>query len=101
MVEATTKLLALVSKVGEGPWEVSPGLTESALMDWMGEQEDRADALKDRIERKQEELARLEEVEEERPDLGQAPPSFETAFRLNASRDISAIEDRRRSRGFH
>ena len=50
MVEATTRLLSVVSKVGGGPWEASPGLTESALMEWMGEQEDRADALKDRIE---------------------------------------------------
>ena len=64
MMEATTKLLSVVSEVGGGPWETSPGLTEGPLTVWMGEQEDRVDELKERIERKQGELARLAEVEE-------------------------------------
>ena len=31
MMEATTRLLSVVSKLGGGPWEASPGLTERAL----------------------------------------------------------------------
>ena len=36
MMEATTRLLGVVSEVGGGPWEVSPGLTEEILTVWMG-----------------------------------------------------------------
>ena len=64
MTDATTKLLALVSKVGGGPWDSSPGLPERLLADWLGEQEDRGDALKGKVDRKQEELTRMAEVEE-------------------------------------
>ena len=49
MMDATTKLLAVVSEVGGGPWDSSPGLTER-----LGEQEDRGDALKGKVDRKQE-----------------------------------------------
>ena len=59
MLEATIGLIAAVSEVGGGPWEASPGLTERALTNWMGEQEDRVEELKERIERKQRELIRL------------------------------------------
>ena len=64
MMEATTRLLSVVSEVGGGPWEASPGLTERALTEWMGEQEDRVDELRERLKQKQGELARLAEVEE-------------------------------------
>ena len=99
MMEATTRLLSVVSEVGGGPWEASPGLTERALTEWMGEQEDRVDELKERIERKQGELARLEEVEEEGPIPDKALPNFDAAFRFNSDRDISSIEERRLSGG--
>ena len=92
MTEATTKLLAVVSEVGGGPWEVSPGLTEGALTVWMGEQEDRNDELKERLERKQGELARLAKVAEADLVSDQALPHLETAFRFIQGQDISQIE---------
>ena len=64
MTDATTKLLAMVSEVGGGPWDLSLGLTERLLADWLGEQEDRGDALKGKGDRKQEELTRMAEVKE-------------------------------------
>ena len=102
MMEATTKLLAVVSEVGGGPWEASPGLTEGILTVWMGEQEDRVDDLKERIDRKQGEMARLVEVAE--ADLlgpvgaelvpGQALPHFETSVRFNQGQDLSQVGER-------
>ena len=83
MMEATTKLLAVVSEVGGGPWDASPGLTEGTLTVWMGEQEDRVDDLKERIERKQGELARLTEVAEADLVPDQAPPHLDTTIRFN------------------
>ena len=65
MTDATTKLLSVVSEVGGGPWIDSPGLTEDLLTKWLGVQEDRGDGLRDTVIRKQEELARLAEVEED------------------------------------
>ena len=59
MREAITKLLAVVSEVGRGPWDASPGLTEGLLITWLGQQEDRGDDLKEKVDRKQDELARL------------------------------------------
>ena len=38
---AATKLLAVVSEVGGGPWDARPGLTEELLTVWFGKQEDR------------------------------------------------------------
>ena len=64
MTDATTNLLAAVSEVGGGPWNASVGLTEEILTIWLGEQEDRGHDLKDKVDRKQEELARLAEVAE-------------------------------------
>ena len=57
MTDATTKLLAVVSEVGGGPWDSSLGLTVGLLTDWLGEQEDRGDDLKEKVDRKQEELS--------------------------------------------
>ena len=65
MTDATTKLLSVVFEVGGGPWIDSPGLTEDLLTEWLGVQEDRGDGLRDTVIRKQEELARLAELEEE------------------------------------
>ena len=65
MTDATTKLLFLVAEAGGGPWSDSPGLTEDLLSEWLGVQEDRGDGLRDKVIRKQEELARLEEAGEE------------------------------------
>ena len=82
MTEATTGLLAVVSEVGGGPWEACPGLTEKALTDWMEEQEYWVDELKERLDRKQRELVRLEEVEEEDLVPAIAPPDLDAAFRV-------------------
>ena len=65
MTDATTKLLSVVSEAGGGPWSDSPGVTEDLLSEWLGVQEDRGDGLRDTVIRKKEELARLEEVEED------------------------------------
>ena len=95
MTDATTKLLAVVSEVGGGPWDASPGLTEGLLTVWLGEQEDRGDDLREKVDRKQEELARLAEVAE--ADFlgpvgadrvaGQAPPHFDPSGRFNQGQD--------------
>ena len=45
MVETTLRLLAAVAEVGGGTWEESPGLTERALTNWLGQQEDQVDEL--------------------------------------------------------
>ena len=101
MTEATTRLLAVVCEVGGGPWEECPGLTERALTVWMGEQEDRVDGLKERIEQKQRELVRLAEVEEEDLIPDKAQPNLDAAFPFNPGQDnISQIEERRLSEGF-
>ena len=65
MTDATTKLLSVVWEAGGGPWSDSPGLTEDLLSEWLGVQEDRGDGLRDTVIKKKEELARLEEVEED------------------------------------
>ena len=52
ITEVTTKLLAVVSELGGGPLNSSPGLTEMLLTDWLGEKEDRGDALKGKVDRK-------------------------------------------------
>ena len=65
MTDATTKLLSVVSEAGGGPRSDSPGLTEDLLSIWLGVQEDRGDGLRDTVIKKKEELARLEEVEED------------------------------------
>ena len=96
MTDATMKLLAAVSEVGGGPWDACPGLTEELLTVWLGEQEDRGDDLMDKVNRKQEELVRMAEVEEaDFPDpgeadrgAGQAPPYFDPSGRFNQSQSI-------------
>ena len=101
MTEAPTKLLSVLSEERGGPWEAGPELTEKNLTDWLGEQEDRVDELKERIERKQGELARLAEVKEADVVPDQALPHLETAFRFNQGQDISQIEERRPLGGNH
>ena len=54
-----------MSEAGGGPWSDSQGLLEDLLSIWLGVQEDRGDELRDKVMRKQEELARMEEVEED------------------------------------
>ena len=96
MMDATTKLLTVVSEVGGGPWDASPGLTEGLLTVWLGEQEDRGDDLREKVDRKQEELARLAEVEEADfldpvgadRGAGQAFPQLDPSGRLNQGQDI-------------
>ena len=65
MVETTLRLLAAVSEMEGGTREASPGLTEGALTNWLGQQEDRVEELMERLDWKQRELTRLAEVEEE------------------------------------
>ena len=36
MMDATTKLLSVVSEAGGGPWVNSPGLSEDLLSEWLG-----------------------------------------------------------------
>ena len=88
---ATTKLLSVVSEAGGGPWIDSPGLMEDLLTKWLGIQEDRGDGLRDTVIRKQEELARMEEVGEDDflgpigtgQSTGQAPLHFDPSGRSN------------------
>ena len=70
---AVLRLLAVVTEEGGAQWEDSPELTERALVDWLGQQEDRAEELRERIERKQREVVRAAEVEGEEwsPDENQ------------------------------
>ena len=49
ITEATTKLLMVLSEAGGGPWGANSGVTEMDLIDWLGVQEDRVDALKEKI----------------------------------------------------
>ena len=62
---AWEELFAAVMCAGGGLWEGRPDVTQEALIDWSCEQEDGIDDLKKRLERKQRELVRLAEVEEE------------------------------------
>ena len=87
MTGATAVLLAAVQGSGREPWVAGLGPTEKALTDWLAEQEDRVEELKDRLERKQRELVRLEEVEEKDLVPAKAPPNLDAAFRFNPDQD--------------
>ena len=103
MMDATTKLLSMVSEAGGGPWIDSTGLMEDLLTEWLGIQEDRGDGLRDTVIRKQEELARMAEVVEDDflgpvgtdRSTSQAPHHFDLSVRssqgqgtrVQASRD--------------
>ena len=87
MTGATAVLLVAVQGSGREPWVAGLGTTEKALTDWLAEQEDRVEELKDRLERKQRELVRLEEVEEEDLVPAKAPPNLDAAFRFNPDQD--------------
>ena len=80
----------MVTEEGGAQWEDSPELTESALVDLLGQQEERAEELRERLERKQRELTRVAEVEKDErspaedqsnqglsPSLHPAPESFD------------------------
>ena len=100
MVETTLRLLAAVAEVGGGTWEESPGLTERALTNWLGQQEDRVDELMERLKRKQREITRLAEVEEEDQVPSNTQPIREPAPSLNPGTDgIGPIEERCLSEG--
>ena len=81
MTEATTKLLAVVSEAGGGPWGAGSGLTEKDLTEWLGVQEDRVDELKEKLVQRERELIRLVEVEEDNQVPAIALPELDTAFR--------------------
>ena len=55
MTDATVRLISVMSAAKGGPWRDSPGLTEEAVSEWLGEQEDRGDELRDKVMRKKEE----------------------------------------------
>ena len=55
MTDATVKLISVVSLARGGPCWDSPGLTEDAVSEWLGVQEDRGDELRDKVMRKKEE----------------------------------------------
>ena len=59
MTEATTKVLAVVSEAGGGPWVADAGLMETDLIVWLGVQQDRVKDLKEKIIRREREIARL------------------------------------------
>ena len=66
----------------------------------MGEQEGRVEELKERIEQKQREFARLAEVEEDNLVPAKAHPKRDAAVRFNPGPDnISQVEERRLSAG--
>ena len=75
MTEATTKLLAVVSKA---PWGADLGLTESDLIDWLGVQENWVDELTEKIIRRERELVRLVEVEEDEQVPAMERPTRDT-----------------------
>ena len=55
MTDATVRLISIVSAARGGPWRNSPGLTEDAVAEWLGVQEDGGDELRDKVMRKKEE----------------------------------------------
>ena len=61
MTDATVRLISVVSAARGGPWRDTPGLTEDAVSEWLGVQEDRGDKLRNKVIKKQEEFARIEE----------------------------------------
>ena len=63
MAETTIKLLAAVTEAGGGPWGADAGLTEPVMIVWLGVQQDRVKELKEKLNRREREIARLAEVE--------------------------------------
>ena len=49
---ATAALIVAVKEAGGGQWDAEPGLTEEALRGWLGEQEDRIEDPKERLDLK-------------------------------------------------
>ena len=80
MTEATTKLLAVVSEAGGGPWGADAGLTEPDLIVWLGVQQDRVEELKEKLNRREGEIARLAEVEEDESATAQERPEVNAAI---------------------
>ena len=69
--EATIKLLVAVSEAGGGPWGTDTGLTEPDLLVWLGVHQDRVEELKEKLNRRGREIARMAEFEED--ELNTAP----------------------------
>ena len=63
MTEATTDLLAALSEAGGGPWGTDTGLTEPDLLVWLGVQQDRVEELKEKLDQRGREPARMAEFE--------------------------------------
>ena len=89
MTEATTKLLAAVSEAGGGPWGKDKGLTEPDLLVWLGLPHNRVQELKEKLNRRGREIARMAEFEEDKlyatpehpevnADISRLQISFET-----------------------
>ena len=88
--EAIAELFAAVSAAEGGPWEGTPDLTEEALKDWMCDQDDGAEELKERITRKQRDMVRLAEEEEEEETPPRSQGSATTAATPQEARITSA-----------
>ena len=80
MTEATTKLLAVVSEAGGGPWGADAALTETDLIEWLGVQQDRVDDLKEKLIQREREIARMAEVEEDGRATTLEPPERNAAI---------------------
>ena len=89
MTEATTKLLAAVSEAGGGPWGKDKGLTEPDLLVWLGLPHNRVQELKEKLNQRGREIARMAEFEEDKlyatpehpevnADISRSQISFET-----------------------
>ena len=56
---ATAALIVAVREAGEGPWEAGSGQREEALLGWLEKQVDQMEDLKESLDQKRRELARL------------------------------------------
>ena len=75
MTEATTKLLAVVSEEGGGPWGTDKGLTDPDLL--IGVQQERVEELKEKLNQTGREIARMSEFEEEEWDTTPERPKVD------------------------
>ena len=87
--EAFGKLLGALSEARGGPWEGRLDLTKEAMIDCMCDQDEGVEELKERIARKQRELARLAEVEEKDET---SPRSRVTATATTAPQEAGTLE---------
>ena len=66
LFRATVALIVAVKEAEEGPWEAGSGLTEEALLKWLGKQVDRIEDLKESLDQKRRELAMQAPVREKK-----------------------------------